>query len=137
MNKIVVLGAGYGGVLTAKKLAKKFKKSQDVSITIIDKNPYHTMLTELHEVSAGRVDEESIKMNLSQIFAGKGVQVVLDNIQDIDFKAKKLVGQVAEYDYDYLVLGAGSQPTFFGIEGAAENSFTLKCFFNDLVRVWR
>ena len=61
------------------------------------------MLTELHEVSAGRVDEESIKMNLSQIFAGKGVQVVLDNIQDIDFKAKKLVGQVAEYDYDYLV----------------------------------
>ncbi len=125
MNKIVVLGAGYGGVLTAKKLAKKFKKSQDVSITIIDKNPYHTMLTELHEVSAGRVDEESIKMNLSQIFAGKGVQVVLDNIQDIDFKAKKLIGQADQYDYDYLVLGAGSQPTFFGIEGAAENSFTL------------
>lgn len=125
MNKIVVLGAGYGGVLTAKKLAKKFKGSKDVSITIIDKNPYHTMLTELHEVSACRVDEESIKMNLSQIFAGKGVDVVLDNISDIDFKAKKLTGNVKTYEYDYLVLAAGSKPTFFGIEGAAENSFTL------------
>ncbi len=125
MNRIVVLGAGYGGVLTAKKLAKKFKGNKDVSITIIDKNPYHTMLTELHEVSAWRVDEESIKMNLSQIFAGKGVDVVLDTITDIDFKGKKLTGSVKDYEYDYLVLGAGSKPTFFGIEGAAENSFTL------------
>ena len=125
MNKIVVLGAGYGGVLAAKKLAKKFKGSKDVSITIIDKNPYHTMLTELHEVSACRVDEESIKMNLSQIFAGKGVDVVLDTITDIDFKSKKLTGNVKTYEYDYLVLCAGSKPTYFGIEGAEENSFPL------------
>lgn len=125
MTKVLVLGAGYGGVLTAKKLAKKFKGNKDVSITIIDKNPYHTMLTELHEVSACRVDEDSIKMNLSQIFAGKGVDVVLDTIEDIDFKAKKLTGKAGDYDYDYLVMAAGSKPTFFGIEGAAENSFTL------------
>lgn len=125
MKRIVVLGAGYGGVLTAKKLAKKFKGSKDVSITIIDKNPYHTMLTELHEVSACRVDEESIKMNLSQIFAGKGVEVVLDTITDIDFKGKKLTGKVKDYAYDYLVLSAGSKPTYFGIEGAEENSFPL------------
>ena len=40
-NKIVVLGAGYGGVQTAKRLAKKYKKNNDVEITLIDKNPYH------------------------------------------------------------------------------------------------
>ena len=37
MERIVVLGAGYAGVLTAKKLEKKFKKNTDISITIIDK----------------------------------------------------------------------------------------------------
>ncbi|NCB44732.1 MAG: hypothetical protein EOM59_19245, partial [Clostridia bacterium] len=46
---MVIVGAGYGGILTAKKLAKKFKKNDDVTITLIDKNPYHMMLTELHE----------------------------------------------------------------------------------------
>ncbi|WP_340147257.1 FAD/NAD(P)-binding protein [Ruminiclostridium josui] len=46
-SKILIIGAGYAGILTAKKLAKKFKKNDDVTITIIDKNPFHTMLTEL------------------------------------------------------------------------------------------
>ena len=49
-KNIVILGAGYAGVLVAKKLAKKIKKQKiaDVEVTIIDKNPFHTMLTELH-----------------------------------------------------------------------------------------
>ena len=68
MKKVVVLGGGYAGVLTAKKLAKKFKKNKDVQITLIDKQSYHTMLTELHEVAAGRVNEESIRMDLKSIF---------------------------------------------------------------------
>lgn len=125
MTKIIVLGAGYGGVLAAKRLAKKFKKNAEVSITIIDRHPYHTMLTELHEVAASRVDEESIKMNLSQIFAGQKVEVVLDTIEDIRFADRTLVGAAGSYAYDYLVLGAGSKPTYFGIEGAAEHSHPL------------
>src|SRR5690606_11336706 len=87
MKQIIVLGGGYGGVLTAKKLAKKLKKQPDVRITLIDRNPYHTLLTELHEVAANRVDEDSIKIDLKKIFAGfKNVDVVLDNIENIDFK---------------------------------------------------
>ena len=70
-KKIVIIGAGYSGILTAKKLAKKLKHN-DVSITIIDKNPYHTMLTELHEVAANRVDEESIKISLKNFCRKKG-----------------------------------------------------------------
>jgi len=87
-KNIIVLGAGYGGILTAKKLAKKFKKNQEVEITIIDRNPYHTMLTELHEVSAGRVPEDAIKIDLKKIFAKRKVDVVLDNIAKIDFDKK-------------------------------------------------
>ena len=37
--KIVIVGAGYAGILTAKKLAKRFKKDDSVFITLIDKTP--------------------------------------------------------------------------------------------------
>ncbi len=124
-SKIVILGAGYAGILTAKKLARKFRKDQDVTITLIDKNPYHVMLTELHEVAAHRVDEESIRISLKKVFAGRRVNVVLDTITSMDFEGKKVRGEAGEYPYDYLVLAAGSQPTFFGIPGVKENAFTL------------
>ena len=91
-KKIVIVGAGYAGILTAKKLAKKFKKQKDISITIIDKNPFHTMLTELHEVAANRVDEDSIKISLSRVFAGRNVDVKLDTINSIDFEKKNVIG---------------------------------------------
>lgn len=118
MKKVVVLGGGYAGVLTAKKLAKKFKKNKDVQITLIDKQSYHTMLTELHEVAAGRVNEESIRMDLKSIFAGRNVNVVLDEIKNIDFEQKVLTSNDATYEYDYLVMGTGCKPTFFGIPGS-------------------
>lgn len=124
-TKIVIVGAGYSGILTAKKLAKKFKKNDDVSITIIDKNPYHTMLTELHEVAANRVDEDSIKISLSKVFAGRKVDVKLDTVNSIDFDNKVVSGNAESYNYDYLVLCAGSKPTFFGTPGAEEHSFKL------------
>lgn len=123
-TKIVIVGAGYSGVLTAKKLAKKFKKNYNVSITIIDKNPFHTMLTELHEVAANRVDEDSIKISLERVFAGRKVNVKLDTVNSVDFENKLVVGNSESYVYDYLVLSAGSKPTYFGVPGAKE--FALK-----------
>jgi len=123
-KKIVVVGAGYAGVLTAKKLAKRLKKT-DSHITIIDKNPYHTMLTELHEVAANRVPEDHIRISLKKIFAGRRVNVVLDTITAVDIENKAVVGEEGSYIYDYLVIACGSKPTFFGTSGAEENSFTL------------
>jgi len=126
MKQILVLGGGYGGVLTAKKLANKLRKRKDVKITLIDRKPYHTLLTELHEVAANRVDESSIKVDLKKIFSGfRNVDVVLDHINNIDFEAQKLTGQSNSYNYDYLVIGTGSKPTFFGIPGAEEHAFSL------------
>ncbi|GJM77084.1 hypothetical protein HMSSN036_93000 [Paenibacillus macerans] len=71
MKKIVVLGGGYGGVVTSKHLAKLFKKDKDVQIQLIDRNPYHTLLTELHEVAANRAPEDSVKIELKKILPGK------------------------------------------------------------------
>lgn len=124
-KKIVVLGGGYAGILTAKKLEKRFKKDGNIEITIIDKNPFHTMLTELHEVAAWRVEEDSIKISLKRVFAGRKVNVVLDNIVSTDFDQKKLIGAKDTYDYDYLVFASGSKPTSFGIPGVMEYAFKL------------
>lgn len=107
-KKIVIVGAGYAGILTAKKLAKRFKNSSDVSITIIDKNPFHTMLTELHEVAANRVEEDSIKISLDKVFARRKVEVKLDTVTSVDFDKKLVMGTEANYQYDYLVLCARS-----------------------------
>lgn len=124
-SKIVIIGAGYAGILTAKKLAKKFKNNDAVNVTIIDRNPFHTMLTELHEVAANRVDEDSIKISLKKVFAGRKVNVVLDNVKSIDFDNHLINGANDKYEYDYLVVAAGSQPTYFGVAGAEEFSYKL------------
>jgi NADH:ubiquinone reductase (H+-translocating) len=124
-KKIIIIGAGYAGILTAKKLAKGLKKHSDISITIIDKKPFHTMLTELHEVAADRVDEDSIRISLKKVFAGRKVEVKLDTVNSIDYKGKNVVGQKEIYPYDYLVIAAGSKPEFYGVKGAEEYSHTL------------
>lgn len=125
VKKIAILGTGYAGVQAAKLLHKKYKKNANVEITLIGKDPYHTLMTELHEVAGGRVEEDSVKVSLERIFSGKRVNVVLDEIKSIDFNANKLKSEDATYEYDYLVLGAGSEPAFFGVPGVKENGFTV------------
>ena len=130
-KKIVVLGAGYAGILIAKKIEKKLKKAKklgEVEISIIDKNPFHTMLTELHEVAAWRVDEESVRLDIKKIFAGRQVNVIQDNIVETDYKGQKLVGDNGTYEYDYLVMASGCKTNFWGVEGAEANSFPLWSF---------
>lgn len=134
MNKIVIIGGGYAGVLTAKKLAKKFKKDNDTTVALIDKNPFHTMLTELHEVAAGRVEEDSIRISFKKIFAGRKVQFIQDFVESVDFANKTVLGRNGSYEYDYLVMATGSRPTYFGIPGAKEYSMPLWSY-EDAIRL--
>jgi len=125
MKKIAILGAGYGGVAAAKTLHRIFKKEKDVEITLFDRNPFHTLMTELHEVAGGRTEPESVQVSLAKIFGGTRVAVKVENIQSIRFAQNTLVGKEGEYQYDYLVLGPGAEPEYFGIAGAKQNSFSL------------
>ena len=124
-KNIVILGAGYAGVHAAKKLAKKYKKNNDVTITIIDKNPYHTLMTELHEVAGGRVPEESVKLDLHKIFHRTKVNVVVDYIENVDLEKQVVKTTHGTYAYSYLMVGLGSEPAYFGVPGVKEHGFSL------------
>lgn len=124
-KKVFILGAGYGGIQAALTLQKKKKKSDNIEIYIIDKNPFHTLLTELHEVAANRIDDKGVVVYLKDIFKYTDVNIIQDYITKIDFEKQELISEKDNYAYDYLIMGIGSEPQFYGIEGLEENGLTL------------
>lgn len=132
-KKILIVGAGYAGVEAALRLNRKGKKD-DLDITIVDKNDYHTLLTELHEVAGNRQAEETVKISLKDIFRDTRVKIVTDEIIGFDFDGKKMTGRLDEYTYDYCIMALGSTPAFYGISGLEEYAYTLWSF-DDAVKI--
>lgn len=132
-KKVLIVGAGYAGIEAALAL-NKHKKKEELEVTLIDKNTYHTLLTELHEVAGNRVSEEAIRIPLNRIFKNTGVKVVNDQIKTFDLENNKLTSEGNEYPYDYLIMAMGSTPNFFGTPGLQEHAFTLWSF-DDAVRI--
>lgn len=124
-KRVVIVGGGYAGIETAKILEKKLGKKGQLEIVLVDRNPYHTLMTELHEVAGSRTEPEAVKISFKRIFAGSRVQVVIDEVTGVDFKECKVQTKRHEFAYDYLVLSTGGRPEFFGTEGVQQNSFTL------------
>jgi NADH dehydrogenase len=127
-KNILIIGGGYGGIAAAKKLAKKYKNNDGVTVTLIDRHPFHTLMTELHEVAGRRVEPDSVRVPYAKIFGASKIKVVLDTVVSVDFEKKQARSAVRAYNYDYLILGSGAEPEFFGIPGIKENSFTLWSF---------
>ena len=74
-------------------------------------------MTELHEVAGGRVHPESIQVELAKIFGKTKVNVVIDYIEEVNTDKKVVKTTNEKYEYDYLVIGTGSEPAFFGVQG--------------------
>ncbi|MGE5586098.1 MAG: FAD-dependent oxidoreductase [Bacillota bacterium] len=123
-KRVVVLGAGYGGIHAAQTLEKLLGRDE-VEITLIDRRDRHVLLTELHEVAGARVHEDSVQIPLVDIFRRSRVRVVQDTITGIDLENRAVRSDSAEYPYDYLILACGSEPEFYGIPGMSENALTL------------
>ena len=133
-KKVVILGSGYAGIEAALTLYKKKKKADDLEITVIDKNPYHTLLTELHEVAGNRIDDEGVLVPLRDIFKYTDIKLVRDEIIATDLEKKAISSKSHNYPYDYLVLAVGSEPNLYGIPGMGEFAFTLWSL-EDAVRI--
>lgn len=124
-TKIIIIGAGFGGVYTAKNLAKLFGNTAE--ITIINKNSNFIFTPLLHEVATGSLTPQSVVESLDEIFRGTSVNFIEDKVLEID-RNNKIIKTVKNnsYTYDYLIISVGAETNYFSVAGAKENSFALK-----------
>ncbi|MFJ8260937.1 NAD(P)/FAD-dependent oxidoreductase [Rummeliibacillus sp. NPDC094406] len=125
-KKIIILGAGYGGVLTALKF-REYATKDDAEVTVVNQFPTHQIITELHRLAGGTIKEQAISFPLEKIFKGKDIDLHISKVKEIspDNKFVKLEDG-SSLSYDVLVVALGSQTGYFGIPGLEENSMVLK-----------
>ncbi|KGP91678.1 NADH dehydrogenase [Pontibacillus chungwhensis BH030062] len=126
MNRpnIVVLGAGYGGMITTAKL-QKMLGSNEANITLVNKHNYHYQTTWLHENAAGTLHHDRTRIKISDVINFNRVNFVQDTVVSLDPSSKKVQLENGELTYDYLVIGLGFEAATFGIEGLKEHAFTI------------
>lgn len=133
--KIVILGAGYGGLMTAKGLAKELN-GNEADITLVNQNGYHYVTTKLHEPAAGTTHHDHARVSIPSVINTNRINFVCDCVAGIDLHKKEvLLKNNDSLSYDYLVIGLGSAPETFGIKGLLENSYTIRNINN--VRIIR
>ena len=117
----VVIGAGFGGLACAKKL----RKSDSYSVTLIDRNPYQLFSPLLYQVATASLPEDDIAFPVRTAY--QDVQFVRAEVTNIDATKKELtLSNGKTISYDDLILAVGSEGTTFGIPGVAENAFQMK-----------
>jgi NADH:ubiquinone reductase (H+-translocating) len=124
--KIVILGAGYGGLMTAKGLQKELNYNE-AEIVLVNQNPYHYMTTKLHEPAAGTSHPDHARLDIRSVINERKVKFIQDRVTNIKLDEKKVVLENNEpLSYDHLVIGLGSAPETFGIKGLLENAFFIR-----------
>lgn len=122
--KVVVLGAGYGGLMTVTRLQKVLHQDE-ADIVLINKNDYHYETTWLHEVSGGNLHQDRVRYSIAGVINESKVKFIQDSVIHINKEDKKVMLEHGEISYDYLVVGLGSVPETFGIKGLADYAFTI------------
>ncbi|MED4229423.1 NAD(P)/FAD-dependent oxidoreductase [Neobacillus cucumis] len=122
--KVVILGAGYGGLLTAVRLQKLIGVNE-ADIVLVNKNDYHYETTWLHEASAGTLHHDKVRYDIRDVIDRSKVDFVQDTVVEIKKDEKKVVLEKGEVDYDYLVIALGGEPETFGIKGLKEYAFGI------------
>ena len=120
--RVVVVGAGFGGMQTAQSLAKS-----GADVLLIDRNNYNTFVPLLYQVAAAQIEPESIAYPLRTVLRrAKNTQFMLAEVRQVDFDHQLIKTDNAVVPYDYLVLATGSQTQYLGVPGAADYGFPLR-----------
>lgn len=122
--KVVILGAGYGGLMTATKLQKAIGVNE-ADIVLVNKNDYHYETTWLHEASAGTLHHDRVRYDIRNVLDRNKVEFVQDTVVEIKAAEKKVVLEKNELSYDYLVIALGGESETFGIKGLKEHAFSI------------
>ncbi|PEJ57418.1 FAD-dependent oxidoreductase [Bacillus sp. AFS017336] len=122
--KIVILGAGYGGIITATRLQKTLS-ANEADITLVNKNSYHYQATWLHENAAGTLHHDRTRLDIKDVINQDKINFIQDTVTQIKPEEKKVILSSGELNYDYLVVGLGFESETFGIKGLKEHAFSI------------
>ncbi|MCY9668685.1 NAD(P)/FAD-dependent oxidoreductase [Paenibacillus alginolyticus] len=123
--KVVILGAGYGGLVTAIRLQKQMKASE-MDVTLVNKHDYHYITTHLHMPAAGTDHHENARVAIADLIDERKIHFVKSTVSKILPEEKKVVLGDRDLSYDYLVIGLGSETETFGIPGMTEYAMSIK-----------
>ncbi|GIO42158.1 NAD(P)/FAD-dependent oxidoreductase [Paenibacillus apis] len=123
---ILILGAGYGGVLSALSV-RKYLSKQEARVTVVNQFPTHQIITELHRLAAGSVKERAVALPLEKLFKGKDIDLRVAKVERFSVENKEVkLNDGTLLSYDALVVGLGSVTAYFGIPGLEQYSMVLK-----------
>ncbi|MBM7554871.1 FAD-dependent oxidoreductase [Thalassobacillus pellis] len=121
---IVILGAGYGGIMTAVKLQKSLGVNE-ANVTLVNRHSYHYQTTWLHENAAGTLHHDRTRIPIKDVINSSKINFVQDSVISINPDEKQVTLENGELEYDYLVIGLGFEAETFGIPGLKEHAFGI------------
>ncbi|SFN38572.1 NADH dehydrogenase [Formivibrio citricus] len=112
--KIVIVGAGFGGLAVVRALHKAA-----VDIVVIDRRNHHLFQPLLYQVAAAILSPAEIATPVRSLLAGlHNVSVMLGEVNEVDTEARhvqvNIGSRTEQVDYDYLVLATGARHAYFG-----------------------
>jgi NADH dehydrogenase len=123
--RIVILGAGYGGIVTALRLQKELNYNE-ADVTLVNKHDYHYITTHLHMPAAGTDDPQNARVSILKLIDEFKIDFVKSTVVQIRPNDKKVILEDGTLSYDYLVIGLGGEPETFGIPGLKENAHFIR-----------
>lgn len=123
--RIVILGAGYGGIIAATRLQKELNYNE-ADVTLVNKHDYHYMTTHLHMPAAGTESTKNVKINILSLIDEFKIDFVKSTVVQIKPDEQKVILSDGTLSYDYLVIGLGGEPETFGIPGLKEYAMNIR-----------
>jgi NADH dehydrogenase len=121
--KIVIVGAGFGGL----RLARKLNNKPGFEVLLIDKFNYHQFQPLFYQVATAELDASNISFPLRKAFQkSKNVRIRVEEVKKITPDQNKITTTSEEIGYDILVLALGADTNFFGNENVEANAFPMK-----------
>lgn len=107
--RVVIVGAGFGGLEAAKKLA-----CENVRVTVIDRTNYHLFQPLLYQVATAALSPADIAAPVRGVLSKcKNTEVMLAEVVGVDVDHRKVKLTDGEVDYDYLILATGARHSYF------------------------
>jgi len=109
-TRVVIIGAGFGGLETARALAKA-----PVEVTVIDRHNHHCFQPLLYQVATAVISPADIAWPIRSILRRqRNARVVLGTVTGVDKTARIVHADDIDLPYDYLVLSTGVTHSYFG-----------------------